>query len=64
MSDAFFEGLMDGDTIPDQSQFDIWYEELCTYALAHGGRAPYKMSWLEYFEHGMTIEAAFERFYE
>ncbi len=42
MSDAFFEELTDGDAIPDQSQFDIWYEELCAYALDHGGRAPYK----------------------
>ncbi len=44
MSDAFFEELTDGDAIPDQSQFDIWYEELCAYALDHGGRAPYKMA--------------------
>ncbi|WP_310666106.1 hypothetical protein [Klebsiella pneumoniae] len=48
MSDAFFEELTDGDAIPAQSQFDIWYEELCAYALDHGGRAPYKMAWLEF----------------
>ncbi|WP_301691460.1 hypothetical protein, partial [Klebsiella pneumoniae] len=58
----FFEELTDGDAIPDQSQFDIWYEELCAYALDHGGRAPYKMAWLEFFEQGMTVEEAFREF--
>lgn len=43
-----FEELTDGDAIPDQSPFDIWYEELCAYALDHGGRAPYKMARLEF----------------
>ncbi|CAH3567256.1 TPA: hypothetical protein MD340_004500 [Klebsiella pneumoniae] len=64
MSDAFFEELTDGDAIPDQSQFDIWYEELCAYALDHSGRAPYKMAWLEFFEQGLTVEVAFDKFYE
>lgn len=64
MSDAFFEELTDGDAIPDQSQFDIWYEELCAYALDHGGRAPYKMARLEFFEQGLTVDVAFDKFYE
>ncbi|EMG3205396.1 hypothetical protein LVU53_12675 [Klebsiella pneumoniae] len=62
MSDAFFESLTDGDDIPSQSAFDIWYEELCAYALAHGGRAPYKMAWLEPFNRGMSVEEAFRQF--
>ncbi|HBR1234977.1 hypothetical protein [Klebsiella pneumoniae] len=62
MSDAFFEELTDGDAIPDQSQFDIWYQELCAYVLDHGGRAPYKMAWLELFERGMSVEEAFREF--
>lgn len=62
MSDAFFEELTDGDAIPDQSQFDIWYQELCAYVLDHGGRAPYKMAWLELFGRGMSVEEAFREF--
>ncbi|HBV9486875.1 TPA: hypothetical protein ACYFTU_001789 [Klebsiella pneumoniae] len=59
MSDAFFLELTGGEAIPDKSAFDIWYEELCAYALNHGGRAPYKMAYLEFFEQGMTVEEAF-----
>ncbi|MFL3233574.1 hypothetical protein ACJ0L3_14790 [Klebsiella pneumoniae] len=59
MSDAFFAELTEGGDIPAMSPFDIWYEELCTYALEHGGRAPYKMAYLELFEQGMTVEKAF-----
>ncbi|HGV4706904.1 TPA: hypothetical protein ACNG72_004402 [Klebsiella pneumoniae] len=58
MSDAFFAELTGGD-IPATSPFDAWYDELCSYALARGGRAPYKMAWLELFEQGMTVEEAF-----
>ncbi len=52
MSDAFFAELTEGDDIPAMSPFDIWYEELCAYVLEHGGRAPYKMAYLEFFEQG------------
>ncbi|AXO54165.1 TPA: hypothetical protein MYU56_002034 [Klebsiella pneumoniae] len=62
MSDAFFEELTDGDAIPGKSPFDIWYEELCAYALDHCGRAPYKMAYLEFFEQGLTVEEAVEKF--
>ncbi|HBZ2491161.1 TPA: hypothetical protein MG808_26835, partial [Klebsiella pneumoniae] len=61
MSDAFFEELTDGDAIPGKSPFDIWYEELCAYALDHCGRAPYKMAYLEFFEQGLTVEEAVEK---
>ncbi|HBR5805031.1 TPA: hypothetical protein L9Z81_005434 [Klebsiella pneumoniae] len=44
------------------SPFDIWYEELCAYVLEHGGRAPYKMAYLEFFEQGLTVEEAVEKF--
>ncbi|HCB1386438.1 TPA: hypothetical protein MYO15_005395, partial [Klebsiella pneumoniae] len=53
MSDAFFAELTEGDDIPAMSPFDIWYEELCAYMLEHGGRAPYKMAYLEFFEQGL-----------
>ncbi|EPT2829160.1 TPA: hypothetical protein L9Q33_002905 [Klebsiella pneumoniae] len=62
MSDAFFEELTDGDAIPAISPFDIWYGELCAYMLEHGGRAPYKMAYLEFFEQGLTVEEAVEKF--
>ncbi len=51
-----------GDDIPAMSPFDIWYEELCAYVLEHGGRAPYKMAYLEFFEQGLTVEEAVEKF--
>ncbi|HGI9296321.1 TPA: hypothetical protein ACJVP3_005362, partial [Klebsiella pneumoniae] len=62
MSDAFFSELTEGDDIPAMSPFDIWYEELCAYMLEHGGRAPYKMAYLEFFEQGLTVEEAVEKF--
>ena len=62
MSDAFFSELTEGDDIPAMSPVDIWYEELCAYMLEHGGRAPYKMAYLEFFEQGLTVEEAVEKF--
>ncbi|HBW7885567.1 hypothetical protein ACQE8M_00725 [Klebsiella pneumoniae] len=62
MSDAFFTELTEGDDIPAISPFDIWYEELCAYVLEHGRRAPYKMAYLEFFEQGLTVEEAVEKF--
>ncbi|EPW2736849.1 TPA: hypothetical protein NEG33_004939 [Klebsiella pneumoniae] len=62
MSDAFFSELTERGDIPAMSPFDIWYEELCAYVLEHGRRAPYKMAYLEFFEQGLTVEEAVEKF--